>query len=957
MGVLIIVMLVILIIALHTLSNRADQPGKRVRPRVLRSILSDESEDSHHSHPSRVKELWELLLTKVRKAVKSGSEKTPTSRPSVPAVPVPYSSSRDSGPTASGKESFGTDSDENNIESGAVTFDVTSTAEEESTDTTRGHGKLRAYWFPDLGIEVTPTAPDRHLFVNNLSRVASTVSSEASQLIKRASDKEESVLKGSSLPNFSERGEKVTSVGLPESNGSRTADNYVSISGSDTSLAKLSKNTSARVMSLNRTSSTKIVLVKKQPKENSTPDDFARFSFGAPLPTLLPLRKSNESFFAISELDKNVTSDGYTKYFPTKSQSSAESLKLFSLIDILTHTNDQLNVSVPDNNENFSLSPISGMRKTRGAPGGGVVTDNLDTSGSSTTKDNASESIQLLFSTTNRLKQSVGIFYDPSEIRNMKMTPKDYPSSNGTATELSMGHGMTFTSANKLGDSQNNPAALPHKKTTSTDIVVAASYKDVGLPSSDYRTSLHNATYWNRSDALRFVKSNIFTEGIENKTSHLVFTSTSGTSQEGTNVSSKILESQRHFRRNTIMSGKNNASVNNHGFSKPNGKRVMEVDQRLEPVEDASSFVRKKVVILDHEPQREDVKGTTLYCSIQLKHETSLPSGICTYFVVYNSVNYDATTRTLELVQSALWQTLAKIPLVESRARVLPVIDAISLHDVMQDNPLAKGFATVVARLVDSHSLTGLVFDMSMVTDVNADSHCFILQAGWHSVNFQEAQKYLSKRHFVGLINYCAAEGLFRSNLAKLARAVKNLILRNDPKRVTGIATSVPNPFAASSTRAYSLKKAMQLVETVPSHAWDQRHACLSLSLRVFQYEVVSLGLEPRESIGTGVLASVVDKAVPYSKVCRDYAMTHRTFDEKSISTCISHKELWLGFDDPTTIQMKIERMAQEHDPCCFLIEDIDLDDPVNACKDGAFPRLRAAKAALLRAAKRRTRP
>ncbi|CAN7987680.1 unnamed protein product [Ixodes pacificus] len=760
-----------------------------------------------------------------------------------------------------------------------MAFDATSSIEEQFTSISSEYGRVRAYWVSNLGNKAAAAAVNPNLLVTVSRNVASPVRFGASQVARRASDKQESDLRGSSSQYSKQRVDYVPTISS-NSYGLVTHDNNVHGLNFNTSPMRIFRHTATTPAELNKISPTATVSMERHATLKGFTDDLVSVSLEASRLNILLLQRSNKSYFVNPDLDENMTKESHYKLFPTESQIPAESSNISFLLNVSNSSSAQWNDSASDARENFLLLPTRCTVNTRNSsvPNRAINAKTKGIGSSSTIKGNASKLLQPPLLTMNRLNLSSSVSYESLKTHGRKMTSEGFSSLNSATTELLMKHDRAVTSAKKRDNSQNKALLMPHEASL-PETAAATSHVHIGLFSNN------SALFYNN-----FITSDVSKEDVKNVMSFPVSNTSSGKSLAFGVREEGFLKNRLYFKTNS-SSAKSIATVNYPVFSKQNMKILAKKDP---PLNDTSSSVRQNFVILDQEFQDENVNGTRLYCSLQLKYETSLPNDLCDYFVVYKSVIYDTATKALELVASDLWRTVAESLPMETGARVLPVVDTAALNEVMQDYPLAKRFATAVSRLFTRHGITGLAVDLSTAMDVNVDSYC------------SEVQKYVYKRHFVGLINYDAAERLFRSTLSKLASAMKSLLLRNNPARGMGIATSVPNPFSAASVRAYTLENAMRLVEGMKLPAESHSQVCLSLSLRVLKYEVVNLGLEPQGSIGIGSLASDVDKFVPYSKVCQDYVMTPRTFDEKSLSTYMSHKKEWLGFDDPITVKMKV---------------------------------------------------
>ncbi|KAH7960664.1 hypothetical protein HPB49_022138 [Dermacentor silvarum] len=271
--------------------------------------------------------------------------------------------------------------------------------------------------------------------------------------------------------------------------------------------------------------------------------------------------------------------------------------------------------------------------------------------------------------------------------------------------------------------------------------------------------------------------------------------------------------------------------------------------------------------------------------------------------------------------------------------RVLLALDANQLRAVLTDFPVSAVFAAKARSLILEGSLSGLAFDLSLATDYDASSHATLLQG---------TRDYMPGYHFVGLIDFIAATGLLRTNLAELAGSVHKLFLRNDPRHVHTLGTSVPNPFASPNRKSYSVENAMRLAESLRLVSPDRDHVCLSVSLAVYKFNVLDQDVDPSTNPGVGSLASYVNTAFSYSELCEEYRDPHRHFDDATLSTYVHVGEAWLGFDDDMSMEIKIDKLSRGHRVGCLLADNIDLDDFRNVCKKGDFPRLRLLKRSVL---------
>ncbi|XP_054920253.1 uncharacterized protein [Dermacentor andersoni] len=329
-----------------------------------------------------------------------------------------------------------------------------------------------------------------------------------------------------------------------------------------------------------------------------------------------------------------------------------------------------------------------------------------------------------------------------------------------------------------------------------------------------------------------------------------------------------------------------------------------------------------------------------LYCSVGPTYSGPFPPALCSYFVVYDSVHYDSSKNTLRAVFRGSWSEVADS---DDRfrlgPRVLLALDANQLRAVVADFPVFVVFAAKARSLIQERSLTGLAFDLSLATDYDVRSHATLLQG---------TRDYMPGYHFIGLIDFVAATGLLRTNLAELAGSVHKVFLRNDPRHVHTIGTSVPNPFASSNRKSYSVENAMRLAESLRLVSPDRDHVCLSVSLAVYKFNVSDQDADAPSNPGVGSLASDVNTAFSYSELCEEYKDPHRHFDDATLSTYVHVGGAWLGFDDDMSMEIKIDKLSRGHRVGCLLADNIDLDDFRNVCKKGEFPRLRLLKRSVL---------
>ncbi|KAH6932733.1 hypothetical protein HPB50_009054 [Hyalomma asiaticum] len=333
--------------------------------------------------------------------------------------------------------------------------------------------------------------------------------------------------------------------------------------------------------------------------------------------------------------------------------------------------------------------------------------------------------------------------------------------------------------------------------------------------------------------------------------------------------------------------------------------------------------------------------ASPLYCSVGPTYSGPLPPALCSYFMVYDSVYYDSDRKFFQAASGGSW---SEVPDSDDRfrlgPRILLVLDADQLRVVVSDFPVAAVFASKAKHLIHEGSLSGLAFDLSLVTDYDVSSYATLLQA---------TMDYMPGYHFVGLIDFIAATGLMRANLAELAGSVHKVFLRNDPRHVHTIGTSVPNPFSSANRRSYSVENAMRLADSLRLVSADRDHVCLSVSLAVYKFNVFDLDVNTSIAPGVGSLASYVNTEFSYSELCEDYRDPHRHFDDATLSTYVHVGKAWLGFDDDMSIEIKIDKLSRKHRVGCLLADNVDLDDFRNACAKGDFPRLRVLKRAVLR--------
>ncbi|XP_075743791.1 uncharacterized protein LOC142802701 [Rhipicephalus microplus] len=203
--------------------------------------------------------------------------------------------------------------------------------------------------------------------------------------------------------------------------------------------------------------------------------------------------------------------------------------------------------------------------------------------------------------------------------------------------------------------------------------------------------------------------------------------------------------------------------------------------------------------------------------------------------------------------------------------------------------------------------------------------------------------------HFVGLIDFIVATGLLRANLAELAGSMHKVFLRNDPRHVHTIGTSVTNPFKSANRKSYSMENAMRLADSLRLVYPDCHRVCLSVSLAVYKFNVFNLD-DANSSLtpGVGSLATRVNTEFSYSELCEELRDPHRHFHEATLSTHVHMGKTWLGFDDDTLIEIKIDKLSRKHRLGCLLADSVGLDDFRNVCQKGDFPRLRLLKRAVL---------
>ncbi|CAN8016440.1 unnamed protein product, partial [Ixodes persulcatus] len=304
-------------------------PTTEVRPRVQRSVLSDEPGGSPLSHRNRVKVLWELLLTKVRRAFKAGSTTTSKTRAPVQESSIPSPSSHDSHSTVPRKESVGADIDINDIVSDAITFDSTSSIEEQSTSISSEYGRVRAYWFSNLENKAAAAAVDPNSLVTVSRNVASPVRFGASQVARRASDKQESDLRGSSSQYSKRRVDYVLTI-PSNSHGLVTHDNNVHGLNFNTSLMRIFRHTATTPAELNKIPPTETVSMERHATLKGFTNDLASVSLEASRLNILVLQRSNKSSFVNPDLDENMTNESHYKLFSTVSNSSRKFEYLFS---------------------------------------------------------------------------------------------------------------------------------------------------------------------------------------------------------------------------------------------------------------------------------------------------------------------------------------------------------------------------------------------------------------------------------------------------------------------------------------------------------------------------------------------------------------------------------------------------------------------------------------------------
>ncbi|KAL1428634.1 hypothetical protein MTO96_002987 [Rhipicephalus appendiculatus] len=323
--------------------------------------------------------------------------------------------------------------------------------------------------------------------------------------------------------------------------------------------------------------------------------------------------------------------------------------------------------------------------------------------------------------------------------------------------------------------------------------------------------------------------------------------------------------------------------------------------------------------------------GSPLYCSVGPTYSGPLPRALCSYFIVYDSVYYDSNKKFFQVASRGSW---SELPDSDERfrfgPRVLLVLDADQTRVLVSDFPVAAVFAAKARALIQEGSLSGLAFDLSLATDYDARSRATLLQA---------TRDYMPGYHFVGLIDFIAATGLLRANLAELAGSVHKVF-----------------PAQRPTPRAHHRNLGSESIYVgqpqVLFHGWcipDRDHVCLSVSLAVYKFNVFNL--DDANSSGTpgvGSLASYVNTEFSYSQLCEELRDPHRYFDEPTQSTYVHVGKAWLGFDDDTSIEIKIDKLSRKHRVGCLLADNIDLDDFRNVCKKGDFPRLRLLKRAVL---------
>ncbi|KAH8039063.1 hypothetical protein HPB51_004988 [Rhipicephalus microplus] len=159
---------------------------------------------------------------------------------------------------------------------------------------------------------------------------------------------------------------------------------------------------------------------------------------------------------------------------------------------------------------------------------------------------------------------------------------------------------------------------------------------------------------------------------------------------------------------------------------------------------------------------------------------------------------------------------------------------------------------------------------------------------------------------------------------------------------------SLATDYDARSRATLPQGNAMWLADSLRLVYPDCHHVCLSVSLAVHKFNVSNLddancSLTP----GVGSLATHVNTEVSYSELCEELGDPHRHFDEATLSTYVHIGKAWLGFDDDTSIEIKIDKLSRKHRLGCLLADSVDLDDFRNVCQKGDFPRLRLLKRAV----------
>ncbi|XP_077510191.1 uncharacterized protein LOC144121113 [Amblyomma americanum] len=332
-------------------------------------------------------------------------------------------------------------------------------------------------------------------------------------------------------------------------------------------------------------------------------------------------------------------------------------------------------------------------------------------------------------------------------------------------------------------------------------------------------------------------------------------------------------------------------------------------------------------------------EGGQIYCSVGSAYTGPLPPALCSYFLVYSAVEYNSNRKSFQVAPKGSWRALvSKASRTRMGPRVLLVLSAGQVQNLVADFPVPAVFATKAKFFLEARGLWGLAFDLSLATDYDARSHAML---------FRETKGSLPGYHFVGLMDFFAASGLLRANLAELVGSVHKVFLRHDPQRVYTIGTSVPNPFASPNRRSYSVENAMRLAESLRLVSPDHNQVCLSVSLAVYKFNIYTLDAN-YSSPGVGSLAFSVDTGFSYSELCKNYKGLHTHFDEASLSTYVHKGNAWLGFDDDTSMEIKIDKLSRGHRVGCLLADHIDLDDFKNVCKKGDFPRLRLLKRTFL---------